>query len=109
MCASSATLLFSVLALSQQNPPPTQSRGMATGGAHAPVRDALHRPITAGGFVVDAPVVFLDATKQSGLDKFHHRSGTPEKSAIIEAPGSGRALLHYDYDGWLAIYFVNGS
>jgi enediyne biosynthesis protein E4 len=94
---------------SPQNPPPFQSGGMATGGAHAAVRDALHRPITAGGFVDDAPVVFLDATKQSGLDKFHHRSGTPEKSTILDAPGSGIALLDYDNDGWLDIYFVNGS
>src|SRR5258706_494005 len=109
MCASSATLLFSVLALSQQNPPPTQSRGMATGGAHAPLRDALHRPITAGGFVDDAPVIFADVTKQSGLDKFHHRSGSPEKSTILDAPGSGVALLDYDNDGWLDIYLVNGS
>jgi hypothetical protein len=102
-------LSSAALTLSQQNPPPVQSRGMATGGAHAPVRDAVHRPITAGGFVDDATVVFLDVTKQSGLDKFHHRSGTPEKSIIIEAPGSGVALLDYDNDGWLDIYFVNGS
>lgn len=82
---------------------------MATGGAHAPVRDALHRPITAGGFVDNAPVVFVDVTKQSGLEKFHHRSGNPEKSTIIDAPGSGVALVDYDNDGWLDIYFVNGS
>jgi enediyne biosynthesis protein E4 len=91
------------------SPPQIQPRGMATGGAHAPVRDALHRPITAGGFVDDAPVIFTDVTKQAGLDKFHHRSGTPEKSTIIEAPGSGVALLDYDNDGWLDIYFVNSS
>jgi hypothetical protein len=102
-------LSCAALALSQQNPPPVPSRGMATGGAHAPVRDALHRPITAGGFVDDAPVVFLDVTRQSGLDKFHHRSGSPEKSTILEAPGSGVALLDYDNDGWLDIYLVNGS
>jgi hypothetical protein len=109
MCASGAALLFAVLAVSQQNPVSVQSRGMATGSAHAPVRDALHRPITAGGFVDDAAVIFEDVTKQSGLDKFHHRSGSPEKSTILEAPGSGVALLDYDNDGWLDIYFVNGS
>src|ERR1700730_6001276 len=102
-------LSCAALALSQQNPPPVPSRGMATGGTHAPVRDALHRQITAGGFVDDAPVVFLDVTKQSGLDKFHHRSGSPEKSTILDAPGSVVALLDYDNDGWLYIYFVNGS
>ena len=102
-------LFCGALALSQQNPPPVSPRGMATGGAHAPVRDALHRPITAGGFVDDAPVIFEDITKQSGLTSFHHRSGSPEKSTILDAPGSGVALLDYDNDGWLDIYLVNGS
>src|SRR5580658_2534733 len=98
---------------SQQNPsekaqPPQQS-GMSTGTAHAPVRDALSRPITAGGFVDGAPVVFADITHAAGLDKFLHRSGEPEKNTILEAPGSGVALLDYDNDGWLDIYLVNGS
>jgi hypothetical protein len=91
----------------QQSPRPTS--GMATGGIHAPVKDALSRPITAGGFVDGAPIIFTDITKSSGLDKFHHRSGTPEKSTILEAPGSGVALLDYDNDGWLDIYLLNGS
>src|SRR5437016_2256301 len=91
-----------------QNPLPRPS-GMSTGGIHAPIKDSHSRPITAGGFVDGAPVVFLDITHQSGLDKFHHRSGSPEKSTIIEAPGSGVALLDYDNDGWLDIYLVNGS
>src|SRR5271156_1043644 len=83
--------------------------GEATGPAHAAVKDAQHRPITAGGFVDNAPVVFADITRQAGLDKFHHVSGTPEKTTIIEAPGSGVALLDYDNDGWLDIYLLNGS
>jgi len=86
-----------------------QSTGVSTGSAHAPVKDALARPITAGGFVDGAPFVFADVTKESGLDKFHHRSGTPEKATILETPGSGVALIDYDNDGWLDIYFVNGS
>jgi enediyne biosynthesis protein E4 len=91
-----------------QNPLPRPS-GMATGSIHAPIKDSHSRPITAGGFVDDAPVVFIDITHPSGLDKFHHRSGSPEKSTIIEAPGSGVALLDYDNDGWLDIYLLNGS
>src|SRR5579872_4728794 len=87
----------------------SQSTGMATGHQHAPVKDSKARPITAGGFVDGAPVVFIDITKQAGLDKFHHRSGSPEKATILEAPGSGVALLDYDNDGWLDIYLVNGS
>ncbi len=83
--------------------------GVATGVAHAAQKDAQSRPITAGGFVDGAPVVFTDITKQAGLDKFRHRSGTPEKKSIIETPGSGVALLDYDNDGWLDIYLLNGS
>lgn len=83
--------------------------GVATGAPHAPVKDALSRPITAGGFVAAAQVVFVDTTKQASLDKFHHRSGTPEKATIVETPGSGVALLDYDNDGWLDIYLLNGS
>jgi hypothetical protein len=92
-----------------RKPQKQEPMGVATGAPHAPVKDAMSRPITAGGFVDDAPVVFLDITKQAGLDKFHHRSGSPEKATILETPGSGVALLDYDNDGWLDIYLLNGS
>jgi len=83
--------------------------GVSTGVARAARKDAQSRPITAGGFVEGAPVVFADITKAAGLDRFHHRSGTPEKRSIIETPGSGVALIDYDNDGWLDIYLLNGS
>jgi hypothetical protein len=98
--------------LGQEASPPDsrgQQNGMSTGIAHAPVKDAQSRPITAGGFVDRAPVIFSDITHAAGLDKFHHISGTHEKSTILETPGSGVALLDYDNDGWLDIYFLNGS
>jgi enediyne biosynthesis protein E4 len=96
---------FSLLRGTQTQP----QAGIASGAAHAPVLDAQRRPITAGGFIDGAPLVFADVTKQAGLDKFHHRSGSPEKTTIIETPGSGVAVLDYDNDGWLDIYLVNGS
>jgi enediyne biosynthesis protein E4 len=86
-----------------------QQPGIAAGSAHAPVLDSKQRPITAGGFVDGAPVMFRDITNESGLNRFHHRSGTPDKTTIIETPGSGVALLDYDNDGWLDIYLINGS
>jgi len=101
-------------ALSRQNPVEkeparNQQSGMSTGSAHSPVKDALSRPITAGGFVDGAPVIFTDVTHTAGIDRFHHRSGGPEKRTILETPGSGVALLDYDNDGWLDIYLLNGS
>jgi len=106
--------LFVNSGLARQNPAerqPVQGQqsGMSTGGAHAPVKDAHSQPITAGGFVEGAPVIFVDTTHAAGLDKFHHRSGGREKRTILETPGSGVALLDYDNDGWLDIYLLNGS
>ena len=83
--------------------------GMATGGAHQAVYDAQHRPITAGGFVPAGPVVFEDVAKAAGLTTWHHVSGTQDKPYIVEAKGPGVCLFDYDNDGWLDIYFVNGS
>lgn len=80
-----------------------------TGGVHAAVLDAQHRPITAGGFVKSGPVIFEDISQKAGLDTWKHTMGSPEKNYIIETNGSGVGLIDYDNDGWLDIYFVNGS
>src|SRR5213594_1477628 len=93
----------------ERKPQKPESAGVATGAPHAPVKDAMSRPITAGGLVDDAPIVFIDITKQAGLATFRHRSGTLEKTTILETIGSGVALLDYDNDGWLDIYWLNGS
>ena len=85
------------------------STGQSTGVAAKAVYDEQHRPITAGGFVDKGPVIFADISKQSGLASWSHVMGSPQKQFILEADGSGVALLDYDNDGWLDIYLVNGS
>jgi enediyne biosynthesis protein E4 len=82
--------------------------GASTGGVYAPIHDAEHRPITAGGFVQVGPVVFKDISRQAGLTSWHYSGGSNAKSHIVESLGSGVALLDYDNDGWLDIYLVNG-
>ncbi len=88
---------------------PPQSGGSATAGVFAPVLDSERRPITAGGFVKDGPVIFKDIAQQAGLTSWHHTMGTLEKKYILETTGSGVGLIDYDNDGWLDIYMVNGS
>ena len=79
---------------------------MTFGGGEPPVRDALHRPITAGGFVDNAPVIFTDITKQSGPDKLLHRSGSPEKSTILDAPGFGVGLMPMFESGRMGLFYL---
>jgi hypothetical protein len=106
-------LMLIVAATGAQTPP--QSPGAATGmgnstGATAKaIYDEQHRPITAGGFVATGPVIFSDISKQSGIGAWSHVMGTLEKKFILDADGSGVALIDYDNDGWLDIYLVNGS
>jgi hypothetical protein len=83
--------------------------GVNTGGAHPAVLDKEHRPITAGGFVKDGPVLFEDIAAKAGLTAWKHVMGTPEKKFIIEDNGSGVGLIDTNNDGWLDIYLVNGS
>ena len=107
--ALTATSVSQTAADPQQEAAPQTPGVVSTGGAHAAVLDAEKRPITAGGFVKDGPVIFEDVAEKSGLARWRHVMGTPERSFILETVGSGVALLDYDNDGWLDIYLVNGS
>jgi hypothetical protein len=94
---------------SPQGPAAAAMGGVNTGSPHAAILDSQNRPITAGGTVKSGPMIFADATAQSGLSTWRHRMGNPEKNYILETVGSGVGLIDYDRDGWLDIYLVNGS
>jgi enediyne biosynthesis protein E4 len=101
------SIVCPVLAYAQEQTS-SQQGGASTGGVYAPVYDAEHHPITAGGFVDHGPIVFKDVSRQAGLTTWRYAGGTPAKNYIVESLGSGVALLDYDNDGWLDIYLVNG-
>src|ERR1700722_3337626 len=63
---------------------PAPRGGSATAGVFAPVLDSERRPITAGGFVKDGPVIFKDIAQQAGLTTWKHNMGTLEKKYILE-------------------------
>jgi hypothetical protein len=56
-----------------------------------------------------APQVrFVDVTTRAGVHFRHENAKSPEKY-LVETMGSGCALLDYNQDGFLDVFFVNGG
>ena len=80
----------------------------------------LHRPkswilialMTVGSGLAsepnDALPRFTDITEQAGI-RFKHSYGDFELTNIVEGTGAGACAFDFDRDGWIDIYFVNGS
>jgi enediyne biosynthesis protein E4 len=56
-----------------------------------------------------SPVQFVNVAREAGLNVPNVWGGVDHKRYIIEAKGSGLAFFDYDNDGWLDIYFTNGT
>ncbi|HVO11113.1 MAG TPA: CRTAC1 family protein [Vicinamibacteria bacterium] len=54
------------------------------------------------------PIQFVDGTAAAGI-RFRHNSGAFGKKYLPETMGSGLALFDYDNDGWLDVFFCNGT
>lgn len=72
----------------------------------------LHRAfavlLTASAVPLAAQVLFEDATTTSGLE-FVHRNSKTARKFLPETMSGGIAILDYDRDGWMDIFFVNGA
>ena len=55
-----------------------------------------------------AELRFQDRSGESGIGFRHHANPTPDKH-LVETMGGGVALLDYDNDGFLDVFFVNGG
>ncbi len=64
--------------------------------------------LLAAGSAFSPDVQFADVTKATGIAFTHANSATPSKY-LIETMGGGVALLDFDNDGRLDVFFTNGA
>ena len=55
------------------------------------------------------PAWFIDVAAKAGITVKNVNGGAESKRYIVEATGSGVAIIDYDHDGWPDIYLVNGT
>jgi hypothetical protein len=79
------------------------SQGMATGSAAA----VPSRPLPKG--MKAPPISFEDLGERAGLGELTVSGAEKNKQYIVEAIGSGVAILDYDNDGLPDIFVVNGG
>lgn len=73
----------------------------------ASVQSPAHLPSTSTP-EKSPPVLFTDVAAQVGL-YFANLSGQDNPQLLVETTGTGVAFLDYDGDGWLDLFFVNGT
>jgi hypothetical protein len=64
---------------------------------------------SAAQAALKSPVQFIDVAREAGLNARNVWGDPNNKKYIIEAKGSGLAFFDFDHDGWLDIYFTNGT
>jgi hypothetical protein len=52
---------------------------------------------------------FTNTARQAGLDSLIVYGGATSNKYLLETTGTGVAAIDYDNDGWLDLFFVNGS
>jgi len=73
-------------------------------------RSFLLGTLAAGHTFGASPVlpVFVDVTDSSGL-RFKNDASLTSQKYLLESMGGGVAMLDYNGDGWLDLFFVNGA
>ena len=69
--------------------------------------ERFRMPAAALAHAESAPVQFTDVTEAAGI-RFRHYKGETGKRYLPETMGSGVAVLDFDQDGWMDLFFVNG-
>ena len=71
------------------------------------IPERFRMPAAALAHAEPAPVQFTDVTEAAGI-RFRHYKGETGKRYLPETIGSGVAVLDFDQDGWMDLFFVNG-
>jgi enediyne biosynthesis protein E4 len=100
-----ALLLIAPCSIFAQQPTPTPSP-QRTGRSYSG-GEIKGKPPTPGP-QGQSPVTFTDITAQTKIDFKQAASATSQKY-LLESMGGGVALLDYDNDGRLDLYFTNGA
>lgn len=96
--------LFSLEAICQAGPRSSVKPSPAPGGG-AQASVAPYPPSSTH----PSPAWFVDVADRSGLRAQDVNGSVTRKRYILEATGSGVAILDYDNDGWPDIFLVNGT
>ena len=94
--------IYTALMFAATHLPPALAQHSAAPPGHATAKKQQPASTTADKFS------FVDVTKAAGID-FYLICGGPEKRYIMESMCGGVAVFDYDNDGWMDIFFVNGS
>ncbi len=71
------------------------------------IQKRFRMPAAALAHAEPVPVQFTDVTEAAGI-RFRHYRGKTGKRYLPETMGSGVAVLDFDRDGWMDLFFVNG-
>jgi hypothetical protein len=96
-------------------PEPSTAQQPPTSAPQAPVRtgksystsDPIRKPPPSAP-LAPSPVTFTDVTAALGITFKHAASPTSQKY-LLESMGSGAAVIDYDNDGRLDLFFTNGA
>src|SRR5678816_209460 len=102
---ASILLLFLCATVQGQQPSPSPSPER-TGRSYSTAE--LSKSPPPPGPQARSPLTFNDVTAQSRINFIHAASKTPTKY-LLETMGGGVAMLDYDNDGRMDLFFTNGA
>ena len=107
LCAAPSPSVFARQSPTQtQTPAPQQTPARRTGRSYETAPNARRQTTPAPQS--PSPVTFTDVAAQLGVT-FRHAASPTSQKYLPETMGAGVALLDYDADGRLDIFFTNGA